>query len=169
MVSQRLETFADINEPFRQRHIVRILKKKKCKITPNNLRKFSAASRVIFGRKAIEPHLPQSLTERNRSLSHLFTLKNLEIKVKPKKPKDVLKEKEEKGDPSTGKEGIKGKIKSKRDKENNPIEKTKGVKIMIEADAKDEDLDDNGYKTIIRPAVSFDSSSFLLLILSSIF
>ena len=45
----------------------------------------------MFGRKSVEPNLPTALTERNRSLKHLFTVKSLAMKQKPKKVTDIKK------------------------------------------------------------------------------
>ena len=51
------------------------------------IKKFAQAIRHAFGRKSVEPHFRESLIERNKSLEHLFEIKNFEMKKKPAKKK----------------------------------------------------------------------------------
>ena len=151
----------------------------------------------MFGRKSVEPNLPTALTERNRSLKHLFTVKSLAMKQKPKKVKDIKKVDEK--EMLKNKEDIDSMVKTVQDKymkvtlsdvsrkgvgkkcvgmKANVVEKVTGMvgsdkieKEMVEnpglkamgkkkdnenneVDKDNEKLDENGYKTIMRPSVS---------------
>ena len=142
-------------------------------------RKLSTANRTQFGRGSVEPHLAKALTERNQKLKHLFSVKNLAMKQKPKKSKAVLNVegleyklvgkkltakklttkglagKESAGKESAGKELMGKKTARKKGAEN----KHDGDMDMENNEAvggeEKENLDERGYKTIMRPAVSY--------------
>ena len=90
------------------------------------------------GRKSIEPHLKEALQDRNKSLRDLFSFKTIRMKEKPKKAKKDDKEKVEKGK-ATGKRAA-----SKQLKE-------------VQEDAQKENLDENGYRDIIRVGVNIET------------
>ena len=51
-------------------------------------RKIAAAFRVQAGRKSVVAQLSESLVKRNHELDHLFSVKKVIMKEKPKKKKD---------------------------------------------------------------------------------
>mgnify|MGYP001207716393 CR=1 FL=1 len=140
-------------------------------------RKFCTASRVVFGRNSVQPKISSSLTERNQSLKHLFTVKTLAMKQKPKKVKEVVETKKSVKEQDRENNKQVGKGAKQRKQLENGEEKMKLVgkerldklgkgdlgkmrardKSVVEKLEKGEDkanLDDKGYKTVIRPAVS---------------
>ena len=142
----------------------------------------------MFGRKSVQPNLSFSLTDRNQSLKHLFTVKTLAMKQKPKKVKEAGEVKEKAGEQNKKtekvvkqskqmvKDGKQIKLVEKdgeKEKFENNMSGKKGCKEkfrkVVEKTKKGEDkenLDEKGYKTIMRPAVSSFISTGNVVIVS---
>ena len=132
-------------------------------------RKLSTANRTQFGRGSVEPHLAKALTERTQKLKHSFSVKNLAMKQKPKKSKAVLNVegleyklvgkklagKGLAGKESAGKELMGKKTARKKGAENKPDGDMDMENNEAVGGEEKENLDERGYKTIMRPAVSY--------------
>ena len=87
----------------------------------------------------MEPYLADELTDRNQSLKHLFCVKQLNMKVKPKKSEEVKQ--------TGGK--CRGKGVQVKQAQTEVREEEVGETVTDPEDV----LDEKGYKTITRPAV----------------
>ena len=96
----------------------------------------------------MQPYLADELTDRNQSLKHLFCVKQLNMKVKPKKSEAVKQ---------TG-----GKYRGKGVQVKQAQTELRGEEVGETVTDPEDVLDEKGYKSITRPAVRKSLNRFFV-------